>query len=239
MNLRFYFTQKVSLINLLNKNPNEKVLKMYKITSRFQQQESFRSHGHSGIDFFMEEGTTLRTIRDGVVERIVNFGDKVNAGKCVMIRWGDGKVAIYGHLSKFKNGLHVGDKVQKGDIIGFSGHSGHVVGKTGNHLHFGLKENGHFIDPSSYINDIQHMNDQSFLANLSDNVTEITHPTEVTQVKLNFFDYMNQHMNVLSDLKMHLIHLPYDTLLIQISKQLLQFISVHASFLQSIITHII
>jgi hypothetical protein len=212
---------------------------MYKITSRFGQQESFRPHGHSGIDFFMEEGTTLRTIQDGVVERIVNFGDKVNAGKCVMIKWEDGKVAIYGHLSKFKSGLHVGDKVHKGDIIGFSGHSGNVVGKTGNHLHFGLKENGHFIDPSPYIYDIQHMNDKTQLAHLSEHIPNVTHSTEITQVKVNFFDYMQQHMNVLSDLKMHLIHLPYDTLFIQIGKQLLQFISIHTSFFNSIIAHII
>lgn len=199
---------------------------MYKISSRFLQQESFRTKGHSGIDFVMENHTPLRSIQDGIVERVVDYG-KQNVGKGVMVRWNDGKVAIYGHMSE--TSVNVGDKVHVGDLIGYSGNSGHVVGANGGyHLHFGLKENGHFIDPSPYIDNIQNMNTKI-----------VQHVPEVTQIKLNFFDYMNQHMNVLSDLKIHLIHLPYDTLLIQISKQLLQFISVHSSFLYSIITHII
>lgn len=202
---------------------------MYKITSRFQQQESFRSHGHSGIDFAMPNHTPLRSIQDGIVERVTHYKD--NIGNGVLVRWNDGKVAIYGHMSETT--VNVGDKIHTGDLIGYSGNSGHVVGANGGyHLHFGLKENGHFSDPSPYIDHIQNMN-----TNVAQHISD--HIPEVTQVKLNFFDYMNQHMNVLSDLKMHLIHLPYDTLLIQISKQLLQFISVHASFLQSIISSII
>jgi hypothetical protein len=237
MNLKIFYTQKVSLIKSPIKIVERKCKMRYPITSRFMQQEGFRSHGHSGLDFYMDEGTTLRTIRDGVVERIVNFGDKVNAGKCVMIRWEDGKVAIYGHLSKFKSGLHAGDKVYAGDIIGYSGHSGHVVGKTGNHLHFGLKEDGHFIDPSPYINDIQNMNVKHYVQHIPEPSIP-NHVIEPTQLKLNFFDYMHKHMNVLSDFKLHLIHLTDNTLFIQISKQILQFCTGHSSFLNCIITHL-
>jgi Peptidase family M23 len=211
MNLNFYFTQKISL--------KEKVLRMYQITSRFMQQESFRSKGHSGIDFYMEEGTPLRSIRDGYIEKIVDYGNQ-NVGKGIFVKWEDGKTAIYGHLSKFST-FKEGEFVQKGDLLGYSGHSGNVVGKTGNHLHFGLKENGHFIDPSPYINDIQNMN--------------INVVQKVVEIKLNFLDYMNQHMNVLSDLKLHLINLSDNTLLIQIGKQLLQFITIHSGLLNHII----
>jgi hypothetical protein len=201
----------------------------YQITSRFMQREGFRSHGHSGIDFYMPEGTPLRSIKDGVISKITHYNG-YNIGNGVLVKWEDGKTAIYGHMSKVLDNLHVGDKVSKGDLLGYSGHSGHVLGKTGNHLHFGLKENGHFIDPSSYIDDIQNMNVKQFVQHI---------PTpEPTQLKLNFFDYMNQHMHVLSDLKLHLIHLANDTLLIQIPKQLLQFISIHASFLNCIISHL-
>jgi hypothetical protein len=119
-----------------------------------------------------------------------------------------------------QNGQHV----QAGDLLGHAGNTGF---STGSHLHFGLKNGeGQFLDPSPYIENIQNMN-----------TTIVQHVPQVT--KLNFFDYMQQHMNVLSDLKMHLIHLPYDSLLIQIGKQLLQFISVHASTLNSIIGQII
>jgi hypothetical protein len=210
MILRNYFTQKTS--HMKGK------LRMYKITSRFQQQESFRSQGHSGIDFAMPNHTPLRSIQDGIVERVTHYKD--NIGNGILVKWNDGKVAIYGHMSETT--VNVGDKVHAGDLIGYSGNSGHVVGANGGyHLHFGLKENGHFIDPSPYIKNIQNMN-----------TTIIQHTPDI---KLNFFDYMSQHMNALSDLKMHLIHLPYDTLLFQIGKQLLQFISIHASFLNHII----
>jgi hypothetical protein len=198
----------------------------YQITSRFMQQEGFRSHGHLGLDFSMKNHTPLRSIQDGIVEKVTHYKD--NIGNGVLVRWNDGKVAIYGHMSETT--VNVGDKVSKGDLLGYTGNSGHVVGANGGyHLHFGLKENGHFIDPSSYIDDIQNMNVKQFVQHI---------PTEPTQLKLNFFDYMNQHMHVLSDLKLHLIHLANDTLLIQIPKQLLQFISIHASFLNCIITHL-
>lgn len=192
---------------------------MYKITSRFGQQESFRSHGHSGIDFAMEKGEPIRSIKNGIVE-LHDYGN-FNAGKTVLVKWEDGKTAIYGHLNDFavKNGQHV----NAGDLLGHAGSTGF---STGNHLHFGLKEGGRFIDPSPYISDIQTMNVKQF----------VQHIPQASQIKVNFFDYMQQHMNVISDLKLHFIHyLSNDTLLIQISKQILQFCSVHTSFLNDII----
>src|SRR5574342_57043 len=107
---------------------------MYKITSRFMQQEPFRSRGHSGLDFSMPNGTPLRSIQDGVVEKVTHLKD--NIGNGVLVRWNDGKVAIYGHMSETT--VNVGDKVHVGDLIGYSGNSGHVVGANGGyHLHFG------------------------------------------------------------------------------------------------------
>jgi hypothetical protein len=202
----------------LNKKLKEKVLFMYRITSRFGQQESFRTHGHSGIDFKMEIGEPIRSIKDGVVT-VKDFGN-VNAGKTVLVKWEDGNTSIYGHLNDFavKSGQHV----HAGDLLGHAGNTGF---STGSHLHFGLKNGeGQLLDPSPYIQDIQNMN-----------TTLVQHIPDVVPTKLNFFDYMQSHMNVLSDLKMHLIHLPYDTLLIQISKQFLQFISVQSSFLNHVI----
>lgn len=150
----------------------------YPVTSRFLEKELFRNgKNHSGLDFAMPDNTPLRSIKDGVVEKVVNYGNS-NVGKGILVRWEDGKVAIYGHLSKFKEGLSVGDKISTGDIVGYSGHSGHVVsshGGNGAHLHFGLKNgDGNFIDPSPYIEHIQKMNDTHFLASLPE-------PTQVTE----------------------------------------------------------
>jgi hypothetical protein len=191
----------------------------YRITSRFSQQESFRLKPHSGIDFKMEIGEPIRSIKDGVVT-VKDFGN-TNAGKTVLVKWdGENKTAIYGHLNDFSvtNGQHV----NAGDLIGHAGNTGF---STGSHLHFGLKNGeGQILDPSPYIDNIQNMN-----------TTIVEHIQKVTPTKLNFFDYMEKHMDVVGNLKMHLIHLPYDTFLIQVSKQLLQFISTHTSFLNNVI----
>lgn len=159
----------------------------YKITSYYGQKESFRSTGHSGIDFSMPDGTPLRAIKDGIIH-LKDFGDK-NAGKMIKINGEDGKDYIYGHLSKFS--VNEGQIVNKGDIIGYSGNTGF---STGSHLHFGVKEGTKFIDPSAYIPDIQNMNQF------------VTNTQHLIQTKMNFFDFMQQHMTSLSDLKLNLIH---------------------------------
>lgn len=144
----------------------------YPITSKFLQQESFRQKPHSGLDFDMKMNEPLRSIKDGTIYKVVDFGD-VNAGKTVMVKWNDGKIAIYGHLNKFGN-IKQGDHVAKGDLIGYAGNSGHVVSSTGDgtHLHFGIKEGGKFIDPTPYQDLIQQMNDPTFIAKVADKPTE-------------------------------------------------------------------
>lgn len=209
MRLKIYFTQKIS---------HERLNKMsYRITSRFHSLESIRKVPHNGIDFAMNKGEPIRSIKEGIVT-VKDFGDRLS-GKTIYVEWSDGKTSVYGHLSDFT--VQTGQHVNAGDLIGHAGSTGF---STGNHLHFALKENGHFIDPSSYIDNIQNMNTHI-----------VNHVPEVTHVKVSFFDYMQQHMNVVTDLKLHLINLPYDTLFIQIGKQLLQFVSVHSSLLNHII----
>lgn len=143
----------------------------YKITSYFGQKETFRSHGHSGLDFAMPNGTEIRSIKSGYVEKIVDYGHH-NAGKTIFVKWEDGQTAIYGHLSRLGE-LGKGDHVNAGQLIGYSGNTGHVVGSNGGyHLHFGLKSgDGHLIDPSPYIKDIEHMNDSNYF--VSNHITKI------------------------------------------------------------------
>jgi murein DD-endopeptidase MepM/ murein hydrolase activator NlpD len=99
---------------------------------------------HTGIDFAMPEGTELRSICEGVVQKIVDYGHK-NIGKGVIIKGNDGNYYIYGHMSKVD--VQKGTFVHDGSYIGLSGNTGH---STGPHLHFGMQApDGHFIDPTS------------------------------------------------------------------------------------------
>lgn len=167
----------------------------YRITSRFGEMESFRTHPHRGVDFSMPEGEPIRSIQNGVVEKVVDYGNQ-NIGKGVLVKWEDGKTAIYGHMSEIE--VREGEIVSAGDLLGYSGNTGH---STAPHLHFGLKENGHFIDPSPYVEQIQNMN------NL------INH--HIAMQKINFFDYFQQHMNLLTEpikeLKIQLANLLFST----------------------------
>lgn len=97
---------------------------------------------HTGIDLAMPEGTTLRAIKEGVVDRVYDGSDAI--GKGLSIKFTDGTRAIYGHMDDVK--AKVGEHVSTGEVIGLSGNTGN---STGPHLHFGLKApDGQFIDPT-------------------------------------------------------------------------------------------
>ncbi len=157
----------------------------------FHQKEPFRLSPHNGIDLKMNTGEPIKSIKDGTIS-LADYGNQ-NAGKTIFVKWEDGKEAIYGHLSEFavKDGQHV----KAGDLIGYAGNTGH---STGSHLHFALKDNGNFINPSPYIQDIQHMNDVNYFV-------------QSTSQHLNFFDYFQQHMSLYTEFKIHFINILHST----------------------------
>jgi hypothetical protein len=208
---------------------------MYRITSRFGQFEEFRDAPHRGIDFAMELGEPIRSIRSGTISRIVDFHN-TSGGKMIFVTWEDGKTAVYGHLSQYADSVRVGQHVNVGDLLGYAGSTGF---STGNHLHFAIKEGQRFLDPSPYINDIQNMNS---LNHIVQQVVEKA--PEIITKKVDFFHFMSQHMNGVSDtltnLKLQFIsNLSYDVVIIQILKNLGEFFSAKASLINLIITHIL
>jgi hypothetical protein len=121
----------------------------FQITSPYQAMEKFRDHAHTGIDINFPNGTELHSLMNGVVEKVVHL--KNNVGNAVSVRFEDGTTGIYGHMSKIT--VKEGQTVHSGDLLGFSGNSGHVVGTNGGyHLHFGLKDtsSGDFINPTDH-----------------------------------------------------------------------------------------
>jgi hypothetical protein len=115
----------------------------FRLTGNFGELSPVRDFKpHSGIDLAMPEGTTLRSVADGVVDRVYDGTGLI--GKGLSVRMPDGTRAIYGHMNEVK--AHVGDHVNAGDIVGLSGNTGN---STGPHLHFGLKDaNGAVLDPT-------------------------------------------------------------------------------------------
>jgi hypothetical protein len=115
----------------------------FQLTGKFGELSPVRNmQPHSGIDLAMDEGTTLRSIAGGVVDRVYDGTGLI--GKGLSVQMPDGTRAIYGHMNEVK--AHVGDHLNAGDIVGLSGNTGN---STGPHLHFGLKDaDGSALDPT-------------------------------------------------------------------------------------------
>ena len=97
---------------------------------------------HLGIDYAAPVGTPVWAAAGGVITSRGAAGD---AGNLVTIKHDGGIETAYMHLSKFADGLKVGQHVAAKTVIGYVGATGLA---TGPHLHFGVKQNGEFIDPS-------------------------------------------------------------------------------------------
>jgi len=109
-------------------------------TSRFHPVLK-RSRPHHGVDFAAPTGTPVRTIADGVV---VYSGYNGGSGNMVKISHGSRWQTSYLHLSKITSNLKRGSKVSRGQVIGAVGATGLA---TGPHLHFGMYDNGRYVDP--------------------------------------------------------------------------------------------
>lgn len=99
---------------------------------------------HYGIDIVAKKNSLVYAAADGVVKKSEFFNGK--AGHSVEITHRFGFATRYFHLSIFivKNG----EKVRKGQIIGFLGTTG---ASTGPHLHYELLKNGKHINPFSFL----------------------------------------------------------------------------------------
>lgn len=100
---------------------------------------------HRGVDFV---GFALvRSISDGVVERVGTPPGWAGGGLQVWVRHGDGALARYLHLKSWPP-VRLGDRVTEGRILGVMGMTGNV---SGVHLHLELVVRGVQVDPVPYI----------------------------------------------------------------------------------------
>ena len=91
---------------------------------------------HKGIDYAAPVGTKVKATARGTV---VFFGSQVGYGNMVVLRHQGVYSTVYGHLSAFAKGLHRGEKVSQGDVIGYVGMTGLA---TGPHVHYEFRVNG-------------------------------------------------------------------------------------------------
>lgn len=96
---------------------------------------------HLGIDYAAPRGTPICSIGNG---RVIFKGRNHGYGNAVVIRYSKKYKTLYGHMQKFAKGLHIGDLVKRGQLIGYVGSTGW---STGPHLHFEMYVYGIPQDP--------------------------------------------------------------------------------------------
>jgi murein DD-endopeptidase MepM/ murein hydrolase activator NlpD len=116
-----------------------------RISSRFDPRRRHpilrRIVPHNGVDYAAGPGTQVVAAAAGSVTWA---GPKGPNGNLVAIRHANGFESFYAHLSAINRGITRGVEVRQRQPIGGVGSTGR---STGPHLHFGLKQNGRFVDP--------------------------------------------------------------------------------------------
>jgi murein DD-endopeptidase MepM/ murein hydrolase activator NlpD len=94
---------------------------------------------HSGVDMSVPVGTPVKASAPGRVAATEPFPVR---GNVIILDHGRGVYTIYCHLSKYN--VQVGQLVNVGDVIGYTGNTGRILGP---HLHWELAVGGVTVDP--------------------------------------------------------------------------------------------
>lgn len=120
----------------------------------------YKGARHNGIDL-VGAGYTLDNVvahSDGEVVRVVancnrntsKTGERIY-GNYVKIKHDNGMYTLYAHLRYGSVAVKVGDRVTKGQVLGYMGNTGYSFGA---HLHFEVRNaNNAKIDPTAYVSE--------------------------------------------------------------------------------------
>ncbi|HEU4883276.1 MAG TPA: M23 family metallopeptidase [Longimicrobium sp.] len=134
--------------------------------SRSQLHDTYnqsRSEGrtHHAIDIHAPRGTPVIAVADGTIRKLHNGA---RGGRAIYLMDDDGTTRYYyAHLDGYAEGLHEGQRVERGEVIGY-------VGDTGNaqpgdyHLHFSVA----ILDNASRWWEGENLNPYDLLAGRSD-----------------------------------------------------------------------
>ncbi|WAR46830.1 M23 family metallopeptidase [Methylomonas rapida] len=120
----------------------------------------YNGKNHYGTDYRAADGTSVRSMADGVIEKIgfderplqvpdPRSGKMVKGwGRYVVVKHSDGSRSLYAHLQKNSVQKKVNDTITQGDTVGLSDNSG---GSSGPHLHVEYAPNGKIYDKKSKV----------------------------------------------------------------------------------------
>ncbi|MBU3015683.1 peptidoglycan DD-metalloendopeptidase family protein [Poseidonibacter lekithochrous] len=154
-----------------------------------------RYRAHLGTDFAAPRGRKIYAAAGGKVEF---KGRKGGYGNTIIINHHNGYKTLYAHQNGFKKGLKRGQRVKKGQHIGYVGTTGL---SSGPHLHLGLYKNGRAVDPMKVIkrpktNGLSGKKKATFIANakkiISNFNDEMKSENRTQATKLNRLTYKSE-----------------------------------------------
>ncbi len=101
---------------------------------------------HEGVDIAVPEMTPIRAAASGSVVLLQSEAESGGYGNFTCLDHGGGLSTCYAHQTSFA--VASGQSVSQGDIIGYTGCTGHCFGP---HLHFEVRINGSPTDPMGYL----------------------------------------------------------------------------------------
>ncbi len=114
----------------------------HKVTQGFNGSRTHTGHSRYAVDFDMKKGTRVYAAREGIVVKTKSDSNKVGWGEefakygnHITIVHSDSTFGTYYHLRKNGVAKQVGDRVRRGEFIGYSGNTGY---SSGPHLHFAV-----------------------------------------------------------------------------------------------------
>ncbi|MFE3328322.1 M23 family metallopeptidase [Streptomyces sp. NPDC059176] len=126
----------------------------YTLSASFNQGGAMWSHKHSGQDFAVPVGTTVKAAHSGTVVKAGPYGggDGSAYGNAIVIKHANGRYSQYAHLSKIK--VSIGQSVKTGQTIALSGNTGN---SSGPHLHFEIRTTPNYgsgINPVAFLRSV-------------------------------------------------------------------------------------
>lgn len=118
-------------------------VELRQLTKNFGDARDGGSRTHEGLDIMAPKGTPIASPTEAVVVRV---GNGSGSGRYVRTANPGGESFVYMHLDQVAAGLSEGDKLERGDIIGFVGNTGNASGGPA-HLHFEIRDSGDPQDP--------------------------------------------------------------------------------------------
>ena len=123
-------------------------LKYDRISSGFQKRrfhpikKTWKSH--RGTDFAAPQGRPIYAAAKGIIRHVAVLS---GYGNVVYIDHGTHLTTVYAHMARFEKGLRSGNRVSKGQVVGYVGSTGL---STGPHLHYEIRLDGVHKDPEKY-----------------------------------------------------------------------------------------